>query len=121
MQPYEPTLTPEQEEFLEKYREAVRQCEFKADSISAIYNQEYNYTIPIHAYFDKKSPMNCIISDFELFILDLPYYGMCDSTKTKGFIYTLHFPENIIDIKIYKGCDGYSAFGGWYEFNVKLK
>lgn len=123
IQPYIPHLNPETERILEDFRKAIRQNQLKADSISQVYNinQEYGYTIPINANFDRYAVMNSIVNDFELFLFDIPYYGMCDSTKTKGFIFSLHFPQNVIEISIHSYKGEYSAYGDWYKYNVKFK
>lgn len=120
IQPYIPTLTPEQEKILEDFREAIRRNQITADSISTIYNTEYGYTIPIKVYLDRYSPMNYFLSDFEEFITDVPYYGLCNSDSTKGFIFSLHFSKNKIDVRIYRCMGEYSAYGDWYKYNVKF-
>lgn len=118
---YEPTLSPEHQKIIAEFQEIIRKNQLKADSISNTYNIEYNYTIPINVYLDRYSSFNYFLSDFERFITDVPYYGMCNSDTTDGFIYSLHFPKNKIDIRIYRGLNTYSAYGGWYKYNIKFK
>lgn len=121
LQPYESPLDPEHERILQEFREAIKRNQLTADSISTVYNIDYNYTIPIKVYLDRYSPINYFLSDFERFITDVPYYGLCNSDSTEGFIFPLHFPKNKIDINIYRGIGGYSGYGDWYKYNVRFK
>ena len=107
------------QKILNEYLEAVRKNQLKADSISSIYNQDYNYTIPINVYLDNYSAYNYFLCDFEHFIADVSYYGLANKDSTRGFIFSLHQPNKLIDIHILRGYDGYNGYGDWYKYNVK--
>lgn len=105
---------------VENFRLILKRNQLMADSIADNHNQEfnYNYNIPIKAYFDKYSPYNHIVSEFELPFVDVPYYGLCNKDTTKGFIFSLHFPDKKREIIIYRFLNKYSANGKFTEYIV---
>lgn len=107
---------------VENFKLILKRNQIMADSIADNYNQEfnYNYNIPIKAYFDKYSPYNKLVSEFELPFVDVPYYGLCDEDTTKGFIFSLHFPDRKQEIRIYRFLDKYSANGKFTEYIVQF-
>lgn len=84
-------------------------------------NQNYRYKIPIKAYLERKYRRNNIWFDYESFIIDVPYYGMCNGDTTQAFIFSLHHPDNIINVRLYSVINEYIAYGSKYNYEIKFK
>jgi len=120
-QTYEPTFNPEHQRIIAEFEEAIKQNQITADSIASVINQEYNYSVPIRAQLDRKYRQYYGCNNLELFLFDVPYYGLCNQERNEGFIFSLHSPDRIIDIHIFSFKDEYVGYGNWLDYNIKFK